>query len=119
MLETNPFIEVSGKNREGDYFGDTLFAVGWDRASVILRVLSNGVWTRYRLPKASQTFDHEWNTEWMRIREAETERYLMDVHGMFYELPALVYDGHLWGVRPIAQHLRIVPRLLPLARACS
>lgn len=109
VLETNPFIEVSGKNREGDYFGDTLFAVGWDRASVILRVLSNGVWTRYRLPKASHTFDHEWNTEWMRIREAETERYLMDVHGMFYELPALVYDGRLWGVRPIAHHLRIVP----------
>ena len=43
------------------------------------------------------------------IREAQTERYLMDAHGMFYELPALVYDGRIWGVRPIATHLRIVP----------
>ena len=109
VLETNPFVEVAGKNREGDYFGGTLFAVGWDKSSVILRMLHNGQWSRYRLPKASQTFDHEWNTEWMRIREAQTERYLLDAHGMFYELPALVYGGKLWGVRPIAHHLRIVP----------
>jgi hypothetical protein len=109
VLEANPFIEVSGKNREGDYYGDTLFATGWDRSSVILRVLHNGTWTRYLLPKASQSFDHEWNTEWMRIREAQTERYLMDIHGMFYELPPLVYGGKVWGIRPIAHHLRIVP----------
>lgn len=109
IIENNPFVEVAGKNREGDYFGDTLFAIGWDRASVILRVLHKGEWSRYRLPKASQTFDHEWNTEWMRIREAQTERYLMDAHGMFYELPAQVYGGKVWGVRPIAHHLRIVP----------
>jgi len=109
IIEKNPFVEVAGKNREGDYFGDTLFAVGWDRASVILRVLHKGEWSRYRLPKASQTFDHAWTTEWMRIREAQTERYLMDAHGMFYELPGFAYGGKVWGIRPIAHHLRIVP----------
>jgi len=109
IIEKNPFVEVAGKNREGDYFGDTLFAIGWDRASVILRVLHNGEWSRYRLPKASQTFDHAWTTEWMRIREAQTERYLMDAHGMFYELPGFAYGGKVWGIRPIAHHLRIVP----------
>jgi hypothetical protein len=76
---------------------------------VILRVLHKGEWSRYRLPKASKSFDHEWNTEWMRIREAQTERYLMDAHGMFYELPPLVYGGKVRGIRPIAHHLRIVP----------
>ena len=35
----------------------------------------------YRLPKASHTYDHLWTTEWPRIREVETERYLMDMHG--------------------------------------
>jgi hypothetical protein len=111
VLERNPFVEVSGKQNPGPggRYGNTLFATGWTRSSVVLRVLHDGEWTRYLLPKASQSFDHTWNTEWMRIREAQTERYLMDVHGMFYELPPLVYGGRVWGVRPICTHLRIVP----------
>lgn len=111
VLERNPFVEVSGKQNPGPggRYGNTLFATGWDKSSVILRVLHDNEWSRYRLPKASQTFDHTWNTEWLRIREAQTERYLMDVHGMFYELPALIYGGRVWGIRPICTHLRIVP----------
>ena len=111
VLERNPFVEVSGKQnpRVGGRYGNTLYATGWDKSSAILRVLHDGQWTRYLLPKASQSFDHTWNTEWMRIREAQTERYLMDLHGMFYELPPLVYGGRVWGIRPICTHLRIVP----------
>jgi hypothetical protein len=111
VLEQNPFVEVSGKQnpQAGGHYGNTLFALGWDRSSVILRVLHGGTWRRYRLPKGSQSFDHQWNTEWMRIREAQTERYLMDAHGIFYDLPPLVYGGALWGIRPIAAHTRIVP----------
>lgn len=111
VVERNPFVEVSGKQNPGPggRYGNTLFATGWTKSSVVLRVLHGGQWTRYLLPKSSHCFDHTWNTEWMRIREAQTERYLMDVHGMFYELPALVYGGRLWGVRPISAHLRIVP----------
>ncbi len=111
VIERNPFVEVSGKQNPGPgkRYGNTLYATGWNKSSAILRVLHNGEWSRYLLPKASHAFDHTWNTEWMRIREAQTERYLMDLHGMFYELPALVYEGRVWGVRPIATHLRIVP----------
>ncbi len=111
IVERNPFVEVSGKQnpRPGSRYGNTLFATGWSRSSVILRVLHGGKWSRYLLPKASHSFDHTWNTEWMRIREAQTERYLMDVHGMFYDLPPFVYGGRIWGVRPICTHLRIVP----------
>ncbi len=111
VIERNPFVEVSGKQNPapGQRYGNTLFATGWCKSAAILRVLHNGTWSRYLLPKAGHAFDHTWNTEWMRIREAQTERYLMDLHGMFYELPALVYDGRIWGVRPIATHLRIVP----------
>jgi len=109
-VERNPFVEVSGKQnpRVGSRYGNTLFATGWCRSSVILRVLHNGKWSRYLLPKGSHSFDHTWNTEWMRIREAQTERYLMDVHGIFYELPPMVYGGRVWGVHPICTHLRIV-----------
>ena len=111
VLEENPFVEVSGKQnpRAGTKYGNTLFATGWNKSSVILRVLHGGVWSRYLLPKSSHSFDHSWNTEWMRIREAQTERYIMDAHGLFYELPPLVYDGKLWGIKPICSHLRIVP----------
>lgn len=111
VLERNPFVEVSGKQNPspGARYGNTLFATGWCKSAAILRVLHNGTWTRYLLPKASHAFDHTWNTEWMRIREAQTERYLMDLHGMFYELPALIYDERIWGIRPISTHLRIVP----------
>ncbi len=111
VLEENPFVEVAGKQNlgAGATFGNTLYALGWDRASPILRVLHDGKWTRYRLPRGSHSFDHTWNTEWMRIREVQTERYLMDAFGLFYDLPALVYSGRVWGIRPIATHLRIVP----------
>lgn len=111
VLEENPFIEVSGKQNPapGSRYGNTLYAVGWDRASVILRVLHDGKWTRYRLPRGGHSWDHTWNTEWMRIREAQTERYIMDAFGLFYDLPAIVYGGRVWGIRPISSHLRIVP----------
>jgi hypothetical protein len=111
VLERSPFVEVSGKQnpRVGERYGNTLWALGSDSRSVLLRVLHGGEWTRYRLPRASHAFDHTWNTEWMRIREVQTERYLMDAFGLFYELPSMVYGGRVWGVRPVASHLRIVP----------
>lgn len=111
VLETSPFVEVSGKQnpRAGERYGNTLWALGSDPLSVVLRVLHDGRWTRYRLPRGSHAFDHTWNTEWMRIREVQTERYLMDAFGLFYELPPMVYGGHVFGIRPVATHLRIVP----------
>lgn len=111
ILERNPFIEVSGNQRAAanDYFGSPIYAVGWDRASVILRVLYKGNWMRYRLPFGSQSWSHTWNTEWMRIRFAQTERHLMDAFGLFYDLPNLVYGKQFFGVQPIARHLRVVP----------
>jgi hypothetical protein len=111
ILERNPFIEVGGNQAASinDYFGNPIFALGWDNSSAILRVLYKGEWTRYRLPVGSQSWLHTWNTEWMRIRQASTERYLMDAFGIFYELPNLVYGGKLWGIKPISSHQRIVP----------
>jgi len=108
VVERNPFIGVGGGGGPG-YGGTVIFATGWNKSSVILRVFNRGKWSRYLLPKASHRWDHTWNTEWMRIRHAQTERLLMDVHGMFYDLPALVYEGKVWGIRPICSHLRVVP----------
>jgi len=109
ILERKPFVEVSGKRWSAESFGSPIFATGWDRASAILKVFAKGKWLTYRLPKGAQTFDHAWNTEWMRIRDAQTERFLMDLHGIFYELPAQIYDGKILPIRPISNHLRIIP----------
>jgi len=109
IIERNPFVEVHGSAGGGSYGGHTIYATGWTRSSVVLRALVKGKWLRYLLPKAGHTWDHAWNTEWTRIRHAVTERLLMDAHGMFYELPAFSYGGHIWGIRPICSHLRVVP----------
>lgn len=106
VLERKPFVCVRGRGK----FSDAIFATGWDRSSSILKVFTNTdkTWRTYRLPKASHTHDHKWLTEWPRIREIEHERFMMDLHGMFYELSPFAYQGHVWGVKPISQHLWVL-----------
>lgn len=105
ILERKPFNEVHGRLN----FGGNIFATGWDKASAILKVFNQGQWKTYRLPKASQCFEHAWQTEWPRIREVEHERFLMDASGMFYEMSPVMFGGQLNGVRPVCTHLRVVP----------
>ena len=85
----------------------------WQMTMVLFFLSSSSTdynhWQTYRLPKASHAYDHLWQTEWPRIREVETERYLMDMHGMFYELSPLGWAGSTWGIRPVCQHLRMIP----------
>ncbi len=106
ILERSPFIEVNGRGN----FSGTIFAMGWDKASALLKVFTDTdkQWRTYRLPKSSHTFDHMWQTEWPRIREVDHERFLMDCHGMFYELSPWAYDNRIWGVRPISTHLWVM-----------
>ena len=49
-----------------------------------------------------------WATEWPRIRETEHERFLMDHHGLFYELPQWTYGNRVLGLRPICTHLWVL-----------
>lgn len=110
ILAETAFVEVTGRRN----FGRVMYALGWDARSVILKVFDGDNpnyrnWQTYRLPKGSHAYDHLWQTEWPRIREVETERYLMDMHGLFYELSPLGWAGSTWGLRPISQHLRVIP----------
>jgi hypothetical protein len=107
ILDRTAYVCVTSRK---DFTG-TMFAMGWDRASVVLNVFvkADQKWTRYRLPKASHCYDHMWQTEWPRIREVEHERFLMDMHGMFYELSPWAYTGRIWGIRPISTHLWVHP----------
>jgi hypothetical protein len=104
-LSGKPHMECAGR----DNMGNVIFCTGWDESSVLLWALVKGKWQRSRLPKASHAFQHAWQTEWMRIREVETEHFLMDIHGLFYELQPIAFEDHIWGIKPVCQHLRTIP----------
>ncbi len=104
-ISGKPHMECAGREN----MGNIVFATGWDECSTLFHALVNGKWQHFRLPRASQAFMHAWQTEWMRIREVETEHFLMDIHGMFFELQPIAWENTIWGVKPICQHLRIIP----------
>jgi len=104
-LMRKPHLDCAGREN----LGNVIFCTGWDEASALLWALVEGKWQRYRLPKGSHVYDHAWQTEWMRIREVETEHFLLDLTGQFYELQPIAFEGRIRGVKPICNHLRTIP----------
>ncbi|WP_417745914.1 hypothetical protein [Rosistilla oblonga] len=90
---------------------DPIWAIGWDRRSLRLKLLEDGRWSTYLLPKAALCNDarHGWYTEWPRIREITGGRWMMDMHGMFYDFPKTFSRENSAGIAPIASHLRYIP----------
>ena len=113
IVERKQFCDVTGP--DGIYGGandaSPLWAIGWDRRSVILKLLDGGKWYTFRMPKASHTFDpkHGWYTEWPRIRRIAEGKLMMDMHGMFYDFPKGFSAANTGGIAPIASHLRYIP----------
>ncbi|CAF0742187.1 unnamed protein product [Adineta ricciae] len=69
-----------------------------DDASVIVSDF-NGT---FRLPKDDPAYDQPFNRYWPRDdRELETERFMLNVHGTFYEAGR---EAGYVGIRPIATH---------------
>jgi len=113
IVERKRFCDVTGP---GGIYGSpdetsAVWAVGWDRRSVILKLLDARKWYTFRMPKASHTFDpiHGWYTEWPRIRRIAPDRLMMDMHGMFYDFPKGFCAADTGGIVPIASHLRYIP----------
>lgn len=110
ILHRTAFCDVTTRN--GIYAvpdeRSPLWATGWDKRSVILAVLTDGQWRNYRLPKGSAAYDQAWCTEWPRIREV-FGRWMLDMHGLFYDLPAGFRAGQAAPPAPLAYHLRMTP----------
>ena len=113
IIERKQFTDVTGP---GGIYGapdDTsaVWSIGWDRRSVILKLLDRGKWHTFRLPKGTRTYDHYggWYTEWPRIREVAPGELMMDMHGVLYDFPVGFCAGQTGGIRPIATHLRYIP----------
>lgn len=104
-LSGKPHMECAGREN----LGNVIFCTGWDESSTLFWACVKGKWQKYRLPRPTAVYMHAWQTEWMRIREVETEHFLMDIHGMFYELQPVAWEDAIWGVTPICRHLRTIP----------
>lgn len=113
IVERKQFTDVTGP---GGIYGapdnkSPLWSIGWDKRSVILKLLDKGDWYTYRLPKAAHTYDHRggWYTEWPRIREVGNGKMLMDMHGMMYDFPKTFSRKNTAGILPLSSHLRYIP----------
>ena len=112
IIAEQQYTEVTGPGGiEGNAdIQDPIWGTGWDERSVLLKVLDEGVWLTFRLPKASFTYDgrHGWHTEWPRIREIDNERYLMTMHGTFFEFPGSFSHLDTAGILPRSTYLKMI-----------
>lgn len=113
IIERKQFTDVTGP---GGIYGSPddkspLWSIGWDKRSVLLKLLDNGKWSTFRLPKSTHTYDGSTGvyTEWPRIREIGNGKMLMDMHGMFYDFPKTFTAANTSGILPISSHLRYIP----------
>lgn len=92
-----------------------VWAVGWDKRSLLLNVMEDGRWHTFRLPKADYSYDgdHGWHTEWPRIREVVPARagkpakYLMNMHGGWFDVPGEFAASKPVGLRPIGSYIKV------------
>ena len=115
IIERREFLDVTGP---GGIHGapddkSPLWTVGWDKRSLMLKLLDGGKWSTYRLPKASYAFDpkHGWYTEWPRIRDLDEGKFMAVLHGQMFDFPGTFSATNTAGIRPVCTHLRYVPDL--------
>ena len=113
VVERRQYTDITTKNGINAVPDDEspLWAVGWDKKSIRLKMLDKGNWSTYLLPKAAYNNDppHGWFTEWPRIRSIGGDKMMMDMHGMFFDFPSTFSASNTSGIRPMSSHLRYVP----------
>ncbi|NOX56457.1 MAG: hypothetical protein GXP27_18835 [Planctomycetes bacterium] len=113
IVERKQFCDVTGPGgiHGAPTVDSPLWAIGWDRRSVILKLLDHGRWSTFRLPKASHSYDprHGWFTEWPRIRHIAPKRAALCMHGTLFEFPVGFRASETAGIRPLCTHLRVIP----------
>ncbi len=113
IVERRQFTDVTGPGGIHGAPDDNspLWAMGWDKRSVILKLLDGGEWSTFRLPKGSYSFDpkHGWYTEWPRIRKITNGQFLMVMHGQMFDFPKTFSLANTAGIRPVNTHIRYVP----------
>lgn len=114
IVERRQYTDVTTKNGINAVANEQspLWSMGWDKRSVRLSVMDKGgVWKTFLIPKATYNNDpsHGWFTEWPRIREVQPGKFMMDMHGMFYDFPSTFSHDQTAGIQPMGSHLRYIP----------
>jgi len=111
VIERREFTDVTGPaGIEGSPDNQSpLWAIGWDKRSVMLKLLDGGTWHTFRLPVADYSYvaKHGWYTEWPRIREVAPGRLLMNMHGQWFDFPKGFSAKATGGIRPIGDYQKI------------
>jgi hypothetical protein len=114
---TAAWINVGGAT---DSYGLT-WATGHDNKSVVLLLLdvaniAAASIRKFRLPYNTESWKPYWNQEWMRLRQIESERFLLDAFGVWYELSQATDQGlnatvttAMPRLSALGSHARIVP----------
>lgn len=117
IIERKQFTDVTTAGGiEGPRTPDApLWSIGWDKRSVILKLLDKGQWSTFRIPKADYSYDgyHGWHTEWPRIREVTDGKYLMNMHGGWFDFPPTFSAADTSGLRPIGAYAKITGDFAP------
>lgn len=113
VIERKQYTDVMGPGglQGNSNQSDPVWSIGWDQRSLRLKLLDNGRWYTFLLPKSSFNNDaiHGWYTEWPRIRELSRGQWMMDMHGMFFDFPPAFSAKNTAGLAPIGSHLRYIP----------
>jgi hypothetical protein len=111
LLERREFTDITSRGGIEGAPDDKapLWAIGWDRRSVMLKLCEDGKWSTFRLPIADYSYvaPHGWYTEWPRIREVTGGHYLMNMHGQWFDFPPSFAAGKTGGIRPLGDYLKI------------
>ena len=111
IIERHQFTDVtSAGGIHGAASNDApLWSIGWDKRSVMLKLLDGGAWHTFRLPKSDHSYDgkHGWHTEWPRIREVTGGHYLMNMHGGWFDFPKTFSAANYGGIKPLGAYLKI------------
>ena len=117
LIERRQFTDVTSR---GGIYGAPddkapLWSIGWDRRSLLLKLLDGGRWQTFRLPIADYSYfgHHGWHTEWPRIREVTGGHFLMNMHGGWFDFPPDFAAGKTAGLRPLGSYLKITGDFCP------
>lgn len=99
-------------------FNQHVFAFGHDDLSALMWVFPGTSYSttpvKYRIPMSADHYKHTYQQEWMRLRAVETERFVLDLHGGFYQLSTVLAGSDdatssYPRLEPLARHARTIP----------
>ena len=115
--DRSSFIEVAGNYEPGS--GMMAFAVGMDHKSPFLMLPHSsvgGTYRKFRFPAGTNTQDYYITQEWMRIRPVQTERFMMNAYGTWFQLSPWLRYSSAAGVQNYGSPNTHYPLLEPVGR---